>query len=94
MYNGAGIFINNTKSIEDGIYLLSNKNNAYYLHPGDQKKYVTCAGVTGTVTITRGTLQSKDPLKTLQGTFTYTATDTLTGKKFKITNGAFLMEYK
>ena len=91
-YNGAGIFITNPAGIADGTYTLGGVNRAYYLHPADQKKYTTTTVYNGTVTIKYGTLQAKDLLQTVKGTFAFTAADTLTGKKFEITNGSFYME--
>lgn len=94
VYDGASIFITDKSGIKDGTYLLSDVNKAFYLNPTDVKKYSTTHEYTGSVTIKKSTFQAKSLLNTLEGTFSFNAVDTVTGKNFAITNGAFLMERK
>jgi hypothetical protein len=93
LYEGAG-FVVKSNSITDGVYTLDNTNRAYYTNPADRKRYYTSSHAKGTLTIKRSTFQAKTPMNTLEGTFSFQATDTATGKTFSISNGSFLMERK
>lgn len=94
VYDGAGFYLKNLEGLKDGTYTLNNVNTGFYLHPLNYKKYTTSTQKTGTLTISRGTFQAKTLLNTLQGSFAFTAADTVTGGQVQITNGTFLMELK
>ena len=91
VYQGAGFYIK-TERIKNGTYLLDSINNAYYSNPNDAKRYNTNGKATGSITIKKGTFMAASMLNTLEGTFEFVAEDTLTKKKFNITEGSFFME--
>jgi len=92
LYEGAGFVIDGP--IKDSTYTLDSTNKAYYTNPKDLKRYYTTNQYTGTLTIKKSTFEAKTLLYTLQGSFSFHAVDTLSGKNFNITNGSFLMEQK
>lgn len=93
LYEGAG-FVIKADSIRDATYSLDTRSKAYYTNPVDLKRYYTNKNYKGSVTIKKGTFAAKELLYTLEGTFSFQAVDTLTGKNFNIVNGSFLMERK
>ena len=90
-YESAGFYIH-TNNIKDGTYALDSINVGYYLSPDDKRRYTTNGKSVGTLTIRRGTFQAKSMLNTIEGTFEFTGEDTITKKKYMITEGSFLME--
>ncbi|MCY7420355.1 MAG: hypothetical protein LH478_01235 [Chitinophagaceae bacterium] len=94
IYDGAGFYIKNLEGIKEGTYALNDGDKGYYLHPKDFKKYATTATKTGSLTIKRGTFQAKTLINVMEGTFNFTAADSVTGKQVQILNGSFLMELK
>lgn len=93
IYEGVG-FVIKADSIKDATYRLETVSKAYYTNPADLKRYYTTNKYKGTFTIKKGTFDAKELLYTLQGSFSFQAVDTTTGKNLTITNGSFLMERK
>lgn len=86
----SGFFIKG--NIANGTYQLDNKNRAWY-EENSLKKYRTSIAQKGSVSIEKGNFQSTTYLrKTLKGTFSFNAIDTISGQIINITSGEFLME--
>lgn len=85
-------FIIKADSIQNGTYVLNGENKAYYTNPKDYKRYYTTSNFGGTLTIQKKIFEAKSILNTVQGQFNFQGVDTLTGKTFTLSNGAFLME--
>lgn len=85
----AGFFLKG--NISNGTYQLDNKNRSWY-EENSLKKYCTTINQKGSITIEKGTLQSAGFIKTLKGSFSFNAIDTVSGQIINITNGDFLME--
>ena len=85
----SGFFVKG--DISNGTYQLDNKNQSWY-NENSLKKYRTTINQRGSITIEKGTFQAASLIKTLKGSFSFNAIDTVSGQIINITNGDFLME--
>lgn len=85
----AGFFLKG--NISNRTYQLDNKNKSWY-EENSLKKYCTTINQRGSITIEKGTFQSAGLIKTLKGSFSFNAIDTVSGQIINITNGDFLMQ--
>jgi hypothetical protein len=91
VYQGIGFHIK-VDNIKNGTYRVDSINNAYYSNPVDYKRYNTNSKSTGSITIRKGIFEGKSIINILEGEFEFIGEDTLTRKKFNITEGSFKME--
>lgn len=81
-------------SITNGTYQLDSKNKAYYNYQTGSvyKTYQTTSVNPGTITIKKSiAILPAGTANTLEGSFSFTARDTLSGEVVNITEGKFLM---
>ena len=89
------VFYIKDSKISDGTYQLNNTNKAFYnrLSGSEYLKHQTTDIQPGTLTIKRSSYPlSAGTLKALDGTFSFTAIDSLNNKIVTITDGKFMMQ--
>ena len=76
----------------DGTYSLGEVNQAFF-HPSQSVTYKTTSVYTGTLQVRKTTIQlpGGGPMKMMEGTFSFRAVDTVSGKVASVTEGKLSM---
>jgi hypothetical protein len=89
---GTGGVLYAKKYTGDGTYPLGAVNKAFF-HPSQSVTYKTTSVYTGTLKVKKTTIQipGGGPMNMMEGTFSFRAVDTVTGKVVSVTEGKLSM---